>query len=133
MTLRKYPRKKLRAKIIRKGLFTQLPYLVKGLDCENRLFRTVLDYALYDLTSDKDEARLQAMQWFNPHNTDFRVVCVLAGLNPLKAYNMTLFILKSFFKDIFEEFYCHQESNGGILEFSPKMTLLSEEQLKTYL
>ncbi len=133
MTLKRIQKSKLRAKIIRKGLFTQLIYKSKQVEKENKLFRTVIDYALYDITDTKEELRKEIISWLHPNNKDFILVCFCAGLKPLNVYNMFLFLLRSFFPQYLEELYCYQESNGGIVEFSPELTLLSSDEINAYL
>lgn len=108
-------KKKLRAKIIRKGIFTQLSYPDKVMERENKMFRTALDYALYDLTGKKERRRKEVLEWLKTDNVDFQLVCYYSGLDHLKVYAMFLFFLKNYFSEIYQEFYCHEHSNGDIV------------------
>lgn len=112
-------RKKLRAKIIRKGIFTQLKYSDVRLEREHRLFRTVLDYALYDVTGKHKNKKLEVLKWLNLKDQDFQMVCHLAGLNPRKTYVMFLYFLKNYFNEIYEEHSCLLKGNGAILSSQP--------------
>lgn len=112
-------RKKLRAKIIRKGIFTQLRYKDVVVEREHRLFRTVLDYALYDVTGKHKNKKLEVLKWLNLKDQDFQMVCHLAGLDPNRTYAMFLFFLKNYFQEIYEEHYCLIHGNGVIFSSQP--------------
>lgn len=133
MTLKNLRPEKLRAKIIRKGLFVQLKYPSKLVEKENKLFRTILDRALYDLTSSNKEHRKELIEWFNPNNQHFKEICYCASLNYLKTYNMVLFILQNFFPLILNELYCYQEQNGDIFKFSPELTSFKSGDIKDFI
>ena len=122
--------KKLRAKIVRKGIFTQLYYPSKKLEREHRLFRTVLDYALYDLTGSVKEKREEVYTWLNLEDIDFITVCLCAGLDPIKVYNMFLYFLTNFFDKILEEFNCFNKENSGILKTQTHKSSLSNQLKK---
>lgn len=113
-------RKKLRAKIIRKGIFTQLKYMDVRIERENRLFRTVLDYALYDATGKHKNKKLEVLNWLDLKNEDFQRVCYLAGLDIKKTYVMFLFFLRNYFQEIYEEHCCLIQSNSVILSSQPQ-------------
>jgi hypothetical protein len=115
-------RGKLRAKIVRKGIFTQLSYN-KPLDSElysltkriNRMFRTVLDYALYDVTSANYKTREEVYDWLDEDNKDFIFICELADLNPKQTYLMFMYFLNNFFKDVAKEFSCYKANKSDIV------------------
>lgn len=115
-------RKKLRAKIIRKGIFTQLKYSDVRLEREHRLFRTVIDYALYDATGKHKNKKIEVLKWLNLKDKEFQMVCYLAGLNPSKTYAMFLYFLKNYFNEIYEEHTCLIKGNGVILSSQPPQT-----------
>lgn len=103
---------KLRAKIIRKGLFSQLPFRDKDLENEQRLFRTVLDFAFYDGTGTKKGERKAFFIWLQKDNHDFDEVCKYAGLDTSKTYAMYLYFMKNYFKDIYQEFTCFNKTKS---------------------
>ncbi len=109
----KMPKSKIRAKIIRKGMFTQLPYTNKELEHEQRLFRTVIDYALYDATVDVKEVREEIFKWLE--HFDFKEVCYLAGLSHKHTYDMFLYFLENFFPKNYLEFCSYTSSKNAIL------------------
>jgi hypothetical protein len=110
---------KFRSRLIRVGLFSQLDYNEPNLEHENRLFRAVLDYALYDLCCTPAKARLDSIKFFHPDYERFREVCLYAGLDHLKVFHMTLFLLKKVFPDYFKELYIYWEEQGSIIKFDP--------------
>lgn len=114
-------RAKFRSRLIRVGLFSQLPYNEPNLEHENRLFRAVLDYALYDLCSAPVKPRVDSIKFFHPDYERFREVCLYAGLNHLKVYHMTLFLLKKIFPEYFKHFCSYWEQEGTIIEFDPSV------------
>lgn len=118
MPFKNIPISKLRAKLIRKGMFTQLPYINTIIEHENRMFRTILDYALYDLLAPDENTRKDVVEWLHPNNNDFKEVCLYACLEPLKVYNMFLFFIQYFTPHYLKEIYCHQKQNGDIIKFS---------------
>ena len=113
--------------MVRKGLFTQLPYLYYDLEPQMRMSRTVLDYALYDVTGDKQEARQEVYEWLHPTNEDFKECCLEAGLRFTNVYNTFVFFLERYFPHYADELYCYQNENGGIVKFSSEFTLLGSQ------
>lgn len=75
----------LRTRLARKGLFILLPINSKY-DSEVRLFRSVLDKALYDCLSKNKKERDEALEWLNVDNPDFVEVCTLAMFDPDFVY-----------------------------------------------
>jgi len=116
MLFEKMSPKKLRAKIIRKGIFSQLYYPSKENEHDHRMFRAVLDGALYDFTSASKSKRFEVYEWLNPYDDNFQQVCLHAGLDIVKTYNMFLFFLNNYFKDYIKEFTCFKRQHGAILK-----------------
>jgi hypothetical protein len=91
----------LRTRLARKGLFVLLPMNSEH-ESEVRLFRAVLDKALYDcLDADNAKVRTEALEWVSTDNEDFVEVCTLAMLNP------------EFVKDKFQRYLEYYEETGG--------------------
>lgn len=98
---------KVRGKLVRKGLFTQLPLNETKAEAEVLLFRTVLDRALFDMTGKDYEERLVLYDWLNINNNDFNEVCNLADLIPTKVLHLFEIFIEKFFPEIKQEMSCH--------------------------
>ena len=92
-------------------MFSQLPYKEKAIEGENRMFRSVLDACLYDMTSNKIATRFEMYDWLSTSNVDFIEVCKFASLDITKTYNMYMYFLKKYFTPIYTEFTCYKDSD----------------------
>lgn len=102
-------KEKLKSRLVRKGIFTQFPLEDRELERENRLFRTVIDYAIFDILSNDIEARNDAIKFFNPESScaeNFNTICMLSGLHPEKTRGLVVHFVDNFFPEIFEETSC---------------------------
>lgn len=104
-------KQKVRSRLVRKGVFAQLPLINKDVEAENILFRTIIDGVLFDMTSDNIADRKEGLRWINPEISSeaaaFNTVCSLAGLKPQKTREMMLRILDNYFPEVFESTSCY--------------------------
>ena len=96
-------------------MFTQLTYPSKSLEHEHRLFRTVLDYTLYDLTTSSKEVRKEVYDWLDQDGDSFKEVCHLAGLPKENTYNMFLYFLENYFKKYYQEYSSYNINRSAII------------------
>lgn len=112
MNYKKITPQKLRARLVRKGFFTQLPYpegLNKELEGQVKLFRTLLDYTLFDATAREHAVRKDAIKQINPDSScanDFNAMCSNAVLEASRTRLMMLNMLENFFPEVLVESSC---------------------------
>ena len=73
-------------------------------DPEIMLFRAVLDYALFDMTSKSKRERNEVYEW--TFSRDFISTCNLAMLDYTDVQSMIKTCLKRYFPDYYEEYTC---------------------------
>lgn len=118
--MKKWTKQKVRTRLVRKGLFVTLPKPFTDLVNHQTqvslyqtvdLYRTVLDYALFDLCGPDLADREEIFEWLNPRNsTDFDLCCELAMLNASKTRGMMLIFLDKFFPETVNEMTCYYKS-----------------------
>lgn len=71
---------------------------------EIMLFRAVLDYALFDMTSKSLVGRRDGYLWMS--SKDFVSTCNLAELDHTDVFSMITTCLSKYFPDYYDEFTC---------------------------
>lgn len=106
---KKLDKNKIRAKLVRKGVFTLFPYVHKSLEKEHKFGRIVLDRALFYGTSKNPEYRKDFIHFINPESSCaeyFNTVSEVAGLYPTKTRQLLVSFVDKFFPEVFSETSC---------------------------
>jgi hypothetical protein len=110
--MRKLPtREKLRAKLIRKGIFSQFPIYEEMRDYEGeiRLARSLLDRCLYEATAATSVERIDAFHFMNPDSScaeTFDYFSEIGLIYPEKARIMMLGFIEKFYPEVSVPFSC---------------------------
>lgn len=111
MNYKKITPDKLRARLIRKGVFTQfpIPEQMRDFEGEIKIARTLLDLALHEATSPEEELRKDAFKFMNPESScanRFDLIAETALFYPHRARSMMLNLLDNFFPEVLVQTSC---------------------------